>query len=172
MEELKSETEQRERESRVYNIQFDNSHFGDFEIPIDTLKLVGELNEWWDKICIESGINPNDKKIYKIGYHVIELGKNALEHAGGGTIKVNFERGEVTVIVTDQGQGFENPNDDILYGAPGHGLSEVKRYADEFIIETRGKKFVKVPKKRNLAISEETDIQQGSKITFVKKKAI
>ena len=163
------EIEQSESEPRFNSIQFDSSHFGEAEKSVDTNEVVGELNGWWKKICVENKIDPDDRRFKNIDYFIIELGKNALEHADGGEIKVLFENDKITVIVTDRGQGFENPNDDILYGVPGHGLSEVKRYADEFIIETNGKKFTKVPKKKKLVSSEDTDVQSGTRITFIKK---
>ena len=46
-------SEKKEGESKIYHVNFDDRHFGDVEVPIDTLALVGELNEWWDKICAE-----------------------------------------------------------------------------------------------------------------------
>jgi len=161
--------EKRENEPRFNSIQFDNSHFGETEKSMGTEQIVEKLNEWWEKICSENKVDPDDKKFKNIDYFIMELGKNALEHANGGEIKVLFENDKITVIVTDHGQGFENPNDDILYGAPGHGLSEVKHYEDEFIIETNSKKFTKVPKKKKLVSSEDTDIQNGTRIIFIKK---
>lgn len=160
--------ESKEIEPKSYGVHFDKNHFGDIEQSVGTLELVGELNEWWGKICIESGINPNDKKLKNIDYYLMELGKNALEYADGGEIKVIFESNKITVIVTDNKGWDGDPNDDILYGSPGHGLSGIKRYADEFIIETNGKRFTKLPKKKKLARSEDTDVQHGSKITFIK----
>jgi anti-sigma regulatory factor (Ser/Thr protein kinase) len=96
------------------------------------------------------------------------LGKNALEHAGGGEIKVLFGIGKITVIVTDQGPGFENPNDDIE-ALPEHGLSEVKKFSDEFMIETNGRRFTKIPGKRKLVVTEDTRVVHGTRITLVKK---
>ena len=98
----------------------------------------------------------------------MELGKNALEIAEGGEIKVIFEPDKIKVVVTDDKGWDGDPNDDILYGSPGHGLSGVKRYADEFIIESNGVKFTKVPKKKKLVKTEDTEVEQGTKITFIK----
>jgi anti-sigma regulatory factor (Ser/Thr protein kinase) len=71
-------------------------------------------------------------------------------------------------MVVDNKGWDGDPNDDILYGSPGHGLSGVKRYADEFIIETNGMKYAKTTKKKKLVLSKDTNVQQGSKITFIK----
>lgn len=160
--------EYNEKEPKISSIRFDGSHFGEIEKRVGTYEVSSGLDEWWQKVCGENNIDPNDKKLKNIDYYMIELGKNALECADGGEIKVIFEKDKITVVVTDQGQGFEDPNDDILV-APDHGLSKVKHYADEFIIETNSKKFTKVPKKKKLISSENTDVRQGSKITFVKK---
>lgn len=152
-------TNQKEKELQVFTAHIDG---------FDTYALVGRLNKWWDDACIANHLDPRDEKIEEIGYCVIELSKNALEYANGGEIKVTFEINKITGVITDRGQGFEDPNDDITYN-PGHGLSEVNDYADEFIVETNGKKFVKVPKNEKLVSSEETDIQEGTRITFIKR---
>lgn len=160
--------ESKENEPKAHQVDFDDNHFGEIEAPIDTLTLVGKLNTWWDKICTENGLNPDDEKIFNFGYYVIELGKNALEYADGGEIKVIFEGQRITIMVTDQGQGFEDLNDINYSTSLGHGLSEVRKYADEFTIETNGKKYTKVKGKRKLVETQESDIKQGSKITFIK----
>lgn len=159
--------EQKEAVPKSYEVHFDDKHFGDAEQSVDTDVLVGQLNNWWDNLCKENRFDPQHERLEEVGYYIIELGKNALEYANGGEIKVIFEPNKVIVVVTDA-QGWDgDPNDDILYGSPGHGLSGVKRYADEFIIETNGAKFTKVAKKIKL-VRTESDVQQGSKITFIK----
>jgi len=126
---------------------------------------VGALNDWWQKICTESGLNLNSKELKKIDYYLLEIARNAFENIGSGEIKVIFEPKKATIIITDHGHGFENPNEDIQLG---HGLHQVKKYADEFIIESNGAKFTKIPKRKKLVKTEDTDIMQGSKITFIK----
>ncbi len=158
---IDAKTEQAENESWLSHIQFDDS--------CDTLEVVGKLTEWWEASCTAHAVDPDDKRFKNVLYFILELAKNALEHGYGGEVQALFGNGAITVTVTDHGQGFENPNDDILYGAPGHGLSQVKGYADELTIETNGKKFVKVPKRKRLLDSDETDVKTGTKITFVKK---
>ena len=81
--------------------------------------------------------------------------------------KVTFDKNNVTFVVTDQGPGFENPIQQIKRQ---HGLYEVEGYADQMIIETNGKKYIKEPNTWGIALSKEkTDIKQGSRITFTKK---
>lgn len=163
--------EAKEKTIKEYSV-----NFFDFSRPeakqagrsYDTDELVTMLNKWWQQICAENNVDPEDKKFKKFDYYLMELGKNALEYADGGEIKVIFETNKITAIVTDDKGWDGDPNDDILYGSPGHGLSVVKSYADEFIIETNGVKFTKAPKKRNFVKNEDTDIKQGTKITFIK----
>jgi hypothetical protein len=157
--------EAKERPAQEYAVNFlafNNPKARRAEKTYDTGALVEMLNDWWDGLCKDRGLNPGNKKLDTVGYCILELGKNALEHAYGGEIKV---------VVTD-GKGWEgDPNDDLLYGSPGRGLSQVKRYADEFIIETRGKKYTKSSKRQKLVISEDEDtaVGQGSRVTFIKK---
>jgi len=164
-------SESKEQLAHEYSVNFLSSSHPESEQAertYDTDEFVGMMKEWWEKICLENNINPDDKKLKNVDYYIIELGKNALEYANGGEIKVIFEKDKIRVVIIDN-KGWDNdPNDDILYGSPGHGLSQVKRYADEFIIETNGTKYTKVPKKKKLVMSKDTDVQQGSKITFIK----
>ena len=163
-----SKKPEKENELKKFSIDFDEGHFGDSKRPMGTHELVGELNEWWEQSCRQNEIEPNDKRFKNASYYLIELAKNALEIADGGKIEVEISKDKITVVVTDQGPGFENPNDDILYGAPGHGLSEIKDFGDEFIIETNGKRFTKVKESQELIESSDTDIQQGARVTFIK----
>ena len=163
--------ESKEQATQEYSVSFLSSWHPEAkkaERTYDTNALVGMMNTWWKQICAESNINPNDKKLKNIDYYMMELGKNALEIAEGGEIKVIFEPDKIKVVVTDDKGWDGDPNDDILYGSPGHGLSGVKRYADEFIIESNGVKFTKVPKKKKLVKTEDTEVEQGTKITFIK----
>lgn len=169
--------EQPKREPKTYVIRFDKSHFGDEEIDPHIVRIQAERNsswipqaisEWWSKICSESNLNPNDRRLQNLSYYFIEVARNAFEKVGSGELKVIFEPKRITIVVYDQGGGFGDA-DDVNYAmAMGHGLSQVKKYADEFSIETNGKKYVKVKGKSKLVESLETDIQQGSKITFIK----
>lgn len=165
--------EPKELEPKSYEVHFDNNRFGDTDRPqgTSTHGLVGELNGWWKIICAQQGINPEDERLKKVDYYLMELGKNALEYARGGAIKVIFEPDKITVIVSDHGQGFENQND-VEYSTSsqmGHGLSQVRKFADEFIVETGGKKYAKAKGKRKLVVMGVSDITEGLKITFIKK---
>jgi len=149
-------------------IQFDRTHFGDTEQPIGTLELVYELNKWWDGTCITAELNPKDEILAEIGYHVIELGKNALEHGGGGEIKVIFENEKIIIIISDQGQGFTNAYHVDHELSSGRGLEQAYSFSDEFYLETNGRKYTKPTVGDNPIESDETGVESGTKITIVK----
>ncbi|MCB9820727.1 hypothetical protein H6790_02160 [Candidatus Nomurabacteria bacterium] len=164
-------SESNEQPTREYSVNFLSSSHPDAEQAertYDTQKLVGMMNRWWKQICAENNIDPNDKKFNNLDYYIFELGKNALEHGRGGEIKVIFEEGKITVIITSYKNWTGNPSDDILYGTPGYGLSQTKEFADEFMIETNGKKYTKVKGQDELNEVENSDFNQGTKITFIK----
>lgn len=169
--------EQPESEPRIYTINFDKTHFGDSEIDP---KLVFDCNrrgdswipekidEWWAQICSENNLNPNERRLKNLMYHFIEVARNAFEKVGSGELKVTFEPKKIVIVVHDQGEGFGDADDVNNAMAMGHGLSQVKKYADEFVVETNGRKYVKGKGKQKLIESQDTDIQRGSKITFIK----
>lgn len=163
-----------EGEPRVFAIHYDEHHFGNEEKPIGTNEVIGGLTRWWEQICSEVNIRPRDRRLKNIEYFILELGKNILEHADGGELKVIFEKGRITVVATDRAGGIEDPDATLIYGNPEHGLDAIRKFADEFTIETRGRKFVKLPKGKRVKDkvfdeSGETDIQQGSRVTFLKR---
>ena len=165
---MEGEPKIEEEKQKLYNVEFNEDHFGEVKTPVGTLSLVGKMNTWWKNICVENGWDKDDKRWKNIDYYIMELGKNALEYGRGDReIKILFGENKITVIVTDNGVGFDNPNDDIGVRHE-HGLSVVEKFADEFIIESNGRKFVKVDNKRKLVKSEDTDIMRGTKITLIK----
>jgi hypothetical protein len=130
--------------------------------------LPGAIGNWWTRICLESKIEFSPKQLEDLDYAaycLIEVARNAFEKVGHGEIKVIFERGRVIATISDEGHGFEDPKQQMPFN---HGLDHVKKYADEFIIETNGKRFTKIKNEPELAETRDTDIQQGSKITFIK----
>lgn len=161
------DSKENEVEPRSHEIRFDFDSFDDTKESIDTDVVRRKLDTWWDNICAANEVDPRDGNLEHVGYFIIELGKNAFENAHGGEIRVTFEEQKITVVVTDKGPGFENPNDDIA-ASPEHGLSELRDYADELTIETNSTKFTKVPDGEELVRTDDTDVKQGAKITFVK----
>jgi len=170
---LDSISKTKEQITSKYSVSFLSSSHPDaknIKTTYDTLKLVAMLNTWWTTICTKNNIDTNDQKLQNIAYYIMELGKNALEHAGGGEIKVIFEPTKITVIVTDQGQGFEDLDNVNYYSSEefGHGLYEINQYADKFYIESKGKKYAKIKGKTKLTEIGTSNVTTGSKITFIK----
>lgn len=167
---MEGEPKFEQEKQKVYSVQFDNEHFGEIKRPIGTLSLVAEMNDWWKNTCTQNGLDHEEesKRCKNADYYMMELGKNALEYGGGEReIKILFEENKITVVVTDNGAGIDNPNKEIEFH-PEHGLSVVKKFADEFTVESRGKKFTKIKKKIKLLESQDTDVTQGTKITFIR----
>lgn len=162
--------EKKVAETRTHKIDFDSGHFGNIKRPVGTDELVGEINGWWKKICAENIVDPEDNQLARFDYYLLELGKNALEHGEGGEIKVRFESSRIIATVLDYGQGFEDLDEIEYYSSSqmGHGLWEVRNYSDEFIVETNGKKFIKIKNEKGLVEAGGSNILSGSRITFVK----
>lgn len=169
--------EHKETRSTTYSVSFDRDQetFDGEKLKIDeTSKMFwkdlgiawvpGHINKWWEQICKKNGIEPHDQKFKNVDYYLVELARNAFEDAGHGEIKVTFEPTRVIVTISDHGPGF-NPNQVIKLG---HGIDLAVRFADEFMIETNGTKYVKREGTENFTTSSDTDVQQGVRITFVK----
>ena len=107
-------------------------------------KLADRFNNWWNDLCKKNGFNPESKRFGMLSYHIMELARNALQNTGNGSIKVTFNPKNVTVVVFDDGPGFdEGPLYHYASHFYGHGLYGVVEYADEFSLETHKRKYVK-----------------------------
>jgi anti-sigma regulatory factor (Ser/Thr protein kinase) len=158
-EEVSVKKEQKERESLLI-------------ITSEEEGVPGKVDRWFNGFCEQHGLDPKNSLINKIGYHVIELAKNAADYGGGGEVHVQLGEAQFTVVIQDHGQGFENVLEDIETSAGGgYGLKEAMRFADEFLIETHGERFEKVlqGKRRKFIKTNPSLIVTGSKITFIKK---
>jgi anti-sigma regulatory factor (Ser/Thr protein kinase) len=162
---------------RVYVAEFDKSHFGDFR-PADPENSYGFYNEiraWTGSIADENpSVNFESSDKNQTGFNdcLFELMKNAQDYGNGkGEMRISVDSDRVGAVVSDDGEGFKiSPNklgedpDDIH----GYGLSVIKNYADEFSLETNGKKYTKVNGESDLSESDDTDITHGTRVTFVK----
>jgi hypothetical protein len=171
--------EQPESEPKEYVVKFDESHFGDREIDpsivadcnrIGDSWIPGAIGRWWTQICTENNLNPNERRLQNLAYHFIEVARNAFENVRSAEIKVIYEPNKFTFVVSDQGQGFES-REDVEYltsSEYGHGLYQVRKYADDFFLETGGRKYTKEKGKKKLVDMGTSDTITGSKITFIK----
>ncbi|KKR18931.1 MAG: hypothetical protein UT48_C0039G0006 [Parcubacteria group bacterium GW2011_GWE2_39_37] len=167
--------EKKESTPKTYTIKFDSRSFGDKKIDSLVVKywkqfgdpwLPGAVSEWWEKICLDNKLDPTSENLRELELHLIEIARNAFEEVGNGEIKLIFEPHKITAVVTDQGPGFESPPNELMWSM--HGLDLVKKYADEFSIETNGIRYSKESSDSDLIESGEADIKTGSKITFIK----
>lgn len=154
-------------EWRTAKVPFDNTHFDNKEVPPYSIELSGKLNEWWDAFCIKNRLDPQTEPFREFSYHFIRLGLNAMEDAGGGEISVVISNKKIIATITDQGEGIEDPNAEIKK-YPDRGLDRSKTYADEFTVESRGKKYTKQRGKKKLVLSLDTDVEKGTRITLAR----
>ena len=152
--------EQPEQTPQTFLVTFDKNHFDGQELDQKTIDeadhnwLPELLNEWWKKICLENKPEVDDKNLAEAIYYLIEIARNAIEKVGSGEIKITFDK------------NTKNPLEQIKRH---HGLYEVQGYADQMMIETNSKKYIKEPNTWGIALSQEaTDISHGSRITFTK----
>ena len=127
----------------------------DFVIPGNDLLSAGEASSTVKKMLNQLGILPGIVKRVAIAMYEAEL--NAVIHAGGGEAHVQIDKDKVVVVVDDKGPGipdielamqagYSTAPDDIRemgFGA-GMGLPNMKRYADELIIDSEVGKGTKV----------------------------
>ena len=127
----------------------------DFVIPDNDLLSAGEASSTVKKMLNQLGILPGIVKRVAIAMYEAEL--NAVIHAGGGEAHVQIDKDKVVVVVDDKGPGipdielamqagYSTAPDDIRemgFGA-GMGLPNMKRYADELIIDSEVGKGTKV----------------------------
>lgn len=161
-----------------YVIRFthnDKSNEADVIINPATDRLVDTLTIWWESISFKSGINPLEEPFSRIGYHLMELSKNALEYGEGNKescIEVSFHENFIEIMVTDGGRGFEDDPNDIIEKIPDHGLGVSIAYSDEFSLESHGKKYEKREKiidDRPLKENGTSPVMCGTKVTFKKR---
>lgn len=137
--------------------------------------LPGNIGTWFDEFCLMNSLDFNNKIINLIGYHIIELAKNAYDYGESrdSFIEIKIREGSIEITVQDFGRGFEDPLDEINSSmGGGFGLRSTMRFSDDFFIETRGKKFCKETtksQKKRLVYAAQSDVVLGSRIIFTKK---
>lgn len=160
--------EKKEAESKIYEVSFDDEHFGDATKQNDAHTFVEKVSRWFDRICADAGLGSDNKILNEFSYYLIELVKNALIHADGGRIKVIIDHDKITASCTDRGPGIDDL-DSALYGAHhGFGFISIVNFADKITIETNGVKYTKKYDDDTFSESTKTTKKQGAKITFVK----
>lgn len=118
-----------------------------YVVPGDDFTMAGAASSDVKRTLKELGISPTVIRNVSIAMYEGEI--NMVIHAGGGDIDVEITENEIIMILADQGPGIENLDlamkegfstapDNIRclgFGA-GMGLPNIKKYTDEFNIET------------------------------------
>ncbi len=118
-----------------------------YVVPGDDFTMAGAASSDVKRTLKELGISPTVIRNVSIAMYEGEI--NMVIHAGGGNIDVEITENEIIMILADRGPGIENLDlamkegfstapDNIRclgFGA-GMGLPNIKKYTDEFNIET------------------------------------
>lgn len=118
-----------------------------YEVPANDFTRAGEASSSLKSNLKKMGVNP--EIIRKVAIAMYEGEINMVIHATGGKIDVTVSPEEIEMILKDQGPGIENielamqagystaPDNirNLGFGA-GMGLPNMKKYSDEFNIES------------------------------------
>lgn len=127
----------------------------EYEIPANDFSIAGEASSNVRKLLNQLGVNPAIVKRTSIAMYEAEI--NAVIHGNGGRAYVEIFEDRITILIYDDGPGIENielammegystASDSIRemgFGA-GMGLSNIKKNADEFTLESELNKGTKV----------------------------
>ena len=119
-----------------------------FTVHGDDFSSAGEASVQVKKILRSIGFDAETIRRVSIAMYEAEI--NTVIHAGGGEIDVEITETDINIILEDKGPGIENVElamkegystapDNIRslgFGA-GMGLPNIKKYTDEFRIETQ-----------------------------------
>ncbi len=118
-----------------------------YEVPANDFTRAGEASSSLKSNLKKMGVNP--EIVRKVAIAMYEGEINMVIHATGGTIDVTVSPEEIEMILRDQGPGIEDislamqagfstaPDNirNLGFGA-GMGLPNMKKYSDEFDIES------------------------------------
>lgn len=119
-----------------------------FRIMPDDMTSAGEASSSMKKMLNQLGVSPQLVKKAAIAMYEAEI--NAVIHGGGGKAHVMIDSGKIEIMIKDEGpgiadldlamqEGYSTASDHIRemgFGA-GMGLPNMKRYADELIIDSK-----------------------------------
>lgn len=119
-----------------------------YDVPGDDFTRAGAASGDVKRNLKSLGISPSVIRNVSIAMYEAEI--NMVIHAGGGEIDVEITENEIIMILSDKGPGIENlelamregystaPDNirSLGFGA-GMGLPNIKKYSDEFAIETK-----------------------------------
>lgn len=125
-------------------------------------QLVGT---WWKEVSKESGTTATPGKLYAVGNYLLELVKNSLgDGKSDGRVSAFFDGEKIKIVIEDLGTEEKEIN---LNVNGSYGMKEAIEYADDFMIESKGKLYEK-DKYNRMEETDESDVYAGSQVTFVK----
>lgn len=127
----------------------------EYLIPANDFSIAGEASSNVRKLLTQLGVNPSIIKRTSIAMYESEL--NVVIHGNGGTALVDIFEDRVEIFIYDEGPGIEDielamkegystaPDRirEMGFGA-GMGLSNIKKNADKFKLESEPGKGTKV----------------------------
>ena len=111
-----------------------------YDVSGTDFTLAGAASSDVKRTLKQLGISPSAIRNVAIAMYEGEI--NMVIHAGGGEIDVEITETDINIILEDQGPGIENvelamkEGYSLGFGA-GMGLPNIKKYTDEFRIETQ-----------------------------------
>ncbi|HOQ76385.1 MAG TPA: anti-sigma regulatory factor [Thermoclostridium sp.] len=119
----------------------------DYDIPADDFLAAGEASSAVRKLLSQLGVAPDRIKRTAIAMYEAEI--NAVIHGHGGKAHVEISGDRITIVISDEGPGIEDlelamqegystaPDSirEMGFGA-GMGLPNMKKHADELVINT------------------------------------
>lgn len=118
-----------------------------YTVPGDDFTRAGAASSDVKRTLKELGVNPSIIRNVSIAMYEGEI--NLVIHAGGGEIDVEITEESINVVLSDHGPGIENielamkegystapDNIRCLGFGAGMGLPNIKKYTDDFRIET------------------------------------
>lgn len=127
----------------------------EYNIPANDFSIAGEASSNVRKLLNQLGVNPPIVKRTSIAMYEAEI--NAVIHGNGGKALVEIYEDKIVILIYDEGPGIANielamqegystaPDNirEMGFGA-GMGLSNIKKHADEFLLDSAPGKGTKV----------------------------
>jgi hypothetical protein len=135
-------------------------------------KLPRLLNRRFDDVCRHNGMDPENRELSDIGYHLVQLGLNAVEHARRGTVVIALHEYSALVVARDTGDGFDDPPRAVVCPeSGGWELSDLLQWADWLSIESRGLLYGTrgAGEQKELAELGQSAVTEGSRVAFLKR---
>jgi hypothetical protein len=128
--------------------------------------IQGIISPWWKDISKQSASKASPGKMYAIGNYLLELVKNSLSDGkSDGKVTAYFDEERIKIEI----EAFSSEQRELNMNVGGsYGTKEAIEYADDFIVEASGKRYEKANVREMLEEYGETDLRNGSKVTFIK----